>query len=148
MKPLKTSAPNYAQLPFTHGKTILLVDVNSTSRDTRAKTFRSLGVNVQTVSTASAALARCDATRYSLVLVDLGADHVHAQALVDEIRARNSHQLVAFLVGSPGYVAQSLHADSKATVRGSAQIGTVAAKEFDFAARIKQAESEAETPIR
>src|SRR5512146_2411997 len=89
-------------------KTVLLIDSNVRSRESRAKVMRTLGVHVDCAATVDAARVRLAVGSYSLILVDLRPDVYSAEALVGEIRRRNSRQLVAFLVGSPLFVSTSL----------------------------------------
>lgn len=89
-------------------KTVLLVDVDSATRDTRSKVMRMLGVTVHCAATVTTARQKLEIGSYNLVLVDLGSDVERARAFVNEIRAKNPRQLVAFLVGSPLFVATSL----------------------------------------
>jgi CheY-like chemotaxis protein len=141
---LTTSAPS-----FTHGKTILLVDVNTESREKRASTLRKLGVNVHCATSAASAQARFERGTYNLVLLDFGKDNTRSQALADEIHAQKPRQMVAFLVGSPMFVSHTLNGvpkKSKATADiVSDASGSVDAKEpepTDFGREVKQAESE------
>ncbi len=103
-----------AALPAVNGalewrkKTVLLVDSNLRSRESRAKVMRNKGVHVDCVANADAARVRLGAEKYNLILVDLGRDTEAAESLVREIRSNNSRQLVGFLVGSPWFVAKSL----------------------------------------
>ncbi len=90
-------------------KTVLLVDSNLRSRESRAKVMRNKGVHVDCVGTADAARVRLAADKYNLILVDLGRDTALAEALVQDIRSKDSRQLVGFLVGSPLFVAKSLN---------------------------------------
>lgn len=89
-------------------KTVLLIDVDSVTREARSKVMRKLGVTVHCAASVAAAQQKLDSGTYNLVLVDLGSDVEGAKALVEEIRGKNSRQLVAFLVGSPLFVATSL----------------------------------------
>lgn len=133
-------------------KTVLLIDVDSVSREARSKVMRTLGVTVHCAATVSGARLKLESGSYNLVLVDLGSDVEGAKSLVQEIRARNSRQLVAFLVGSPLFVATSLDGAPDGSSKGRASRTEPARKAdpqkassgFDFAQRIRDAE-EAET---
>ncbi|MGA2992833.1 MAG: response regulator [Candidatus Korobacteraceae bacterium] len=133
-------------------KTILLVDSNLPSRESRAKVMRARGVHVDCVSNAEAARARLAAETYNLILVDLGRNVAAAETLVQEIRAMNSRQLVRFLVGSPLFVATSLNGNkskphpapapaSSAVPRAPKAPG---ASGIDFGQKVREAEAEAE----
>jgi len=130
-------------------KTVLLIDVDSTSRESRSKIMRGLGVTVHCAATVTGARQKLEAGSYNLVLVDLGSDVEGAKSFVAEIRAKNSRQLVAFLVGSPLFVAKSL--DGKAVagpnilpLRTEPVQKTVAPAPvgFNFGQKIKDAEAE------
>jgi CheY-like chemotaxis protein len=148
-------------------KTVLLVDVNPRTRDSRAKIMRSLGVTVHCAATARTARSRCESESYNLVLVDLGPDVADAERLVEDIKSSKPRQLVGFLVGSPLFVASSLKpGHTKPVTPGNAKPGAVlkasntkpeaarpgpskgstsspAADSRDFAQRVKDAEAEA-----
>jgi CheY-like chemotaxis protein len=134
-------------------KTVLLVDINSRTRDSRAKIMRTLGAVVHCVSSADAAISTFVPGSYNLVLIDLGRDVAGAEHLADEFRARNPRQLVAFLIGSPLFVATSLRGKTARPARVSPPqtapplqpttppvLGRVAG--FDFGQKIRDAEAE------
>jgi CheY-like chemotaxis protein len=129
-------------------KSILLVDCNVRSRESRAKVMRALGVHVDCVANAHAARARLAAETYNLILVDLGRDIDAAESLVHEIRTRNSRQLVGFLVGSPLFIATSLNtsnsrprrAPAPPTGASVAKPSTPAFPATDFGQKIRDAE--------
>jgi CheY-like chemotaxis protein len=131
-------------------KTVLLVDSNLRSRESRAKVMRTLGVHVDCAASASAARVRLAAEKYNLILVDLGRDVDSAESLVHEIRARNSRQLVQFLVGSPLFVAATPNGHSSRPRRAPApvpatsgqQSGTPAVAGIDFGQKVRDAEAE------
>jgi CheY-like chemotaxis protein len=94
--------------PSWSKKTVLLVDTDSHSRESRAKAMQTLGATVHCAATPGAARLRFGTGTYDLVLIDLGPDLDGAQLLADEIRAKKPRQLLAFLVGRPLFVAKSL----------------------------------------
>ncbi len=91
------------------GKTVLLVNSNLRTRESRAKILRSKGVHVDCVPNAEDARMRLAAAQYNLILVDLGREVDVAESLVREIKTKNPRQSVGFLVGSPLFVATSLN---------------------------------------
>ncbi len=130
-------------------KVVLLVDVNPETRESRAKVMRTLGVTVHCASSARGARSKLDSGAYNLILVDLGADSDGAEALVQEIRLKHPRQLVAFLVGSPLFVAKSLRHKGVPRSRVAhsivpSPVSTVMknVKPFDFGQKIKDAEAE------
>ncbi len=134
--------------PQWANKTVLLVDSNRHSRESRAKIMRGMGVRVECAPTADAARALLDAGTYNLVLVDLGTDIAGAESLARGIRSANTRQLVGFLVGSPLFVATSLtgkrrphRAPSLATI-APAPVPPQTSASDDFGQRIRDAEAE------
>lgn len=130
-------------------KVVLLVDVNPETRESRAKVMRTLGVTVHCASSARGARSKMDSGAYNLILVDLGADSDAAEALVQEIRLKHPRQLVAFLVGSPLFLAKSLRSKGVSLSRVAQSIVPspvskviTNAKPFDFGQKIKDAEAE------
>ena len=108
--PTKVTEPRHPPVgvPGSDKKSVLLVDSNRHSRESRAKIMRTMGVRVDCAANADSARVRLASEKYNLILVDLGRNVAAAESFVSEIRTRNSHQLVGFLVGSPLFVAQSL----------------------------------------
>lgn len=122
-------------------KTVLLIDVDATTRDARSKVMRTLGVTVHCAASATGARQKLESGSYNLVLVDLGSDVEGAKSFVEEIRSKNSRQLVAFLVGSPLFVATSL-ADTIGSVpiEPAKKPEAPASPAFDFGQKIRDAE--------
>ncbi len=128
-------------------KTVLLVDSNRLSRESRAKIMRTMGVRVECAPTADAARARLEAETYNLILVDLGTDIAGAESLVSGIKTANSRQLVGFLVGRPLFVATSLKARPRPRREPAITIPAVPAAPpispaDDFGQRVRNAEAE------
>ncbi len=104
---LRRRPPTDARMEWS-GKTVLLVNSNLRTRESRAKVLRSKGVLVDCVPNAEAARMRLAAAQYNLILVDLGHELDVAESLVREIKTKNPRQTLGFLVGSPLFVATSL----------------------------------------
>lgn len=128
-------------------KTVLLIDVDSVTREARSRVMRTLGVTVHCVASVNAARQKLESGSYNLVLVDLGSDVEGAKSLAQEIRARNARQLVAFLVGSPLFVATSLDGKTDSPLRERAsrtepekKADAPAPSVFDFGQKIRDAE--------
>lgn len=144
--PAKAEAPVHSRASEGKQKTILLVDSNLRSRESRAKVMRNKGVMVDCVASADAARVRLTVEKYNLILVDLGRDVDGAEALVQEIRTKNSRQLVGFLVGSPLFVASSLSGSNSRPRRTTAPApaakpSTPAVPGIDFGQKIRDAEA-------
>lgn len=128
-------------------KTVLLVDANRLSRDSRAKIMGAMGVRIQCAPTAEAARALLQSGTYNLILVDPGRDIAAAESLVKDIKAANSRQLVGFLVGRPLFVATSLKSKPRPHREPAITIPAVAAAPpispaDDFGQRVRDAEAE------
>jgi hypothetical protein len=134
-------------------KSVLLVDSNKRTRESRAKIMRTLGVRVDCAANATTARVRLASETYNLVLVDPGSDAEAAETFVKGVKTNNARQLVGFLVGSPLFVAQSLRGgDSRprraaelAPAPSPASPNPPAAGGFDFGQRIRDAEEKQET---
>ncbi len=130
-------------------KSVLLVDANRQTRQSRAKIMRTMGVRVECVANADTARAKLAAEKYNLILVDLGHDVTGAESLVGEIRSRNSRQLVGFLVGSPLFVSQSLNGKPSrpmplSVVPTGARVAEVKGAASEFGQKTGNAETDAE----
>lgn len=129
-------------------KAVLLIDVDSATRESRSKVMRTLGVTVHCAGSVTGARQKLESGSYDLVLVDLGSDVEGAKSLAEEIRSKNSRQLVAFLVGSPLFVATSL-GDKTGSVPKPVPLQNEPVKKpeapvssaFDFGQKIRDAEA-------
>lgn len=151
-KPATAAGPGCGAENASWGKkTVLLVDSDTRSRESRAKIMRTLGVTVDCAHSLRAARSRFQSGPYNLVLVDAGDDAEGAEALVQEIRSKKPRQLVAFLVGSPLFVSTSPKpmstrarrvpppaAPAVPVLKASASAASAA----DFGQRIKDAEAQ------
>ena len=114
--------------------------------------MRTLGVTVHCASDAASAQVRMESGAYNLILVDLGRDRRGAESLVEAIKLKSPRQLVAFLVGSPLFVATSLAGKSERSPRVAPPLRPIPVvntpvvntpvNTFDFGQRIKEAEAE------
>lgn len=136
-------------------KTVLLIDVDSVTREARSKVMRTLGVTVHCAASVSGARQKLESGSYNLVLLDLGSDTEGAKSLAEEIRAKNSRQLVAFLVGSPLFVATSLDGEAVASPRvrtprtePAHKPDPVASSDFDFGQKVRDAEGQSLRHLR
>jgi CheY-like chemotaxis protein len=89
-------------------KSVLLVDVNMHTRESRAASMRKLGATVDCASNASTALQQFGAGLYRLVLIDLGHDKDGAEQLARDIRRKQPKQLVGFMVKGPALISTTL----------------------------------------
>lgn len=128
-------------------KVVLLVDVDARTREARARVMRDLGAEVHCAGGAPEARLQLHAGKYHIVLVDFGSDQAGAEKFAGEVRAKNPGQLLAFLVGSPRFVAKSLGFTPRQRSSAPSQSAAPAApppspKILDFAQKIRDAEAE------
>jgi hypothetical protein len=88
-------------------KRVLLVDTSSARRDLRAEVMRKLGMEVDCA--ADIVEARCwwRADLYNLVLICVEGERNHRDKFCADVRGATPPQQLAFLVGKPGYLADS-----------------------------------------
>ncbi|MBZ5719235.1 MAG: hypothetical protein LAO03_02535 [Acidobacteriia bacterium] len=91
--------------PITTKKRILLVDSFGTRRDLRARVMRKLGIEVDCAADISEARSLWRVDSYNLVLMNVRNEPDNVDAFCCEVRAATPPQVVAFLVGKPGYLA-------------------------------------------
>ncbi len=121
-------------------KTVLLVDGDERTCESRAKVLRSLGILVDCATTLTLALQRYKAGTYSLVLIDLG----DGERLALEIRSLKPKQRIGFLVGSPAYISAAPPTRPRRPVAPSPPQTRVLhpAAPLDFGSRVRQAEAQ------
>lgn len=88
-------------------KRVLLVDGSTATRELRADALRKLGMHVDCATDISEARSWWRADLYRLVLVNPANDLSDRDNFCDEIRAASPPQKLAFLVGKPGFLANS-----------------------------------------
>jgi CheY-like chemotaxis protein len=92
--------------PLTKKK-LLLVDANAGKCALRAKIMGKAGLDVDCAGDTSAARLLWHNNAYNLVLIDLQHDTQGATDFCAEIKTDSPRQVVAFLVGKPGYLSSS-----------------------------------------
>ncbi len=88
------------------------MDTNPERRALRKKIMALHNVEMISASDLYEAAAIWHRDRYDLVLIDIRRDHRGALDLRDEIKKESPKQIVAFLVGSPDFVALNPSQDS------------------------------------
>jgi CheY-like chemotaxis protein len=119
MTTLLVALPISAPSPKLKNKRVLLVDTSTTKRDLRAETMRKLGIEVDCAADISEARSWWRADLYSLVLIDMESELGHRDKFCKDVRNATPPQQLAFLVGKPGYLAESPNADEVAPVQNS-----------------------------
>jgi CheY-like chemotaxis protein len=92
-------------------KKVLLVDASSSKRDLRAEVMRKLGMEVDCAADIPEARSWWRANLYDLVLINLERGRGHRDKFCEDVRGATPPQRLAFLVGEPGYLADSPLAD-------------------------------------
>jgi CheY-like chemotaxis protein len=92
-------------------KRVLLLDTSATKRDLRAASLRKLGMEVDCAADIIEARSWWRADVYGLVLIDMESGLGHRDKFCDDMRNAMPPQLISFLVGKPGYLADAPRAD-------------------------------------
>jgi CheY-like chemotaxis protein len=110
-------------------KRVLLVDTSPKKRDLRAEIMRKLGMDVDCAADIGEARSWWRADLYNLVLINVESEMGHRDKFCEEIRGATPPQQLAFLVGKPGYLANSPNPDEAPSVpmNGEALVGEVRA---------------------
>ena len=99
-------------IPKLEKKRILLIATYATKRDLRARVLRKLGVEVDCAADVSEARELWRVGAYNLVLVDVRNDSINVEEFCVEIKSAKPPQRIAYLVGKPGYLADSAGSDA------------------------------------
>jgi hypothetical protein len=110
-------------------KRVLLVDTSPKKRDLRAEIMRKLGMDVDCAADIGEARSWWRADLYNLVLINVESEMGHRDKFCEEIRGATPPQQLAFLVGKPGYLANSPNPDEAPSVpmNGEVLVGEVRA---------------------
>jgi hypothetical protein len=100
--PISPSLPN-----ALNKKRVLLVDTSQMTRDLRAEAMRRLGMEVDCAADIAEARAWWRADLYHLVLINMENELGHRDRFCEDVRGATPPQQLAFLVGKPGYLADS-----------------------------------------
>lgn len=109
---------------------MLLVDTSPRKRDLRAEIMRKLGMEVDCAADIGEARSWWRADLYNLVLIHVEDNAGQRDEFCEDMRRANPPQQLSFLVGKPGYLANSPNADkafSAPKSDGQALIGDVRA---------------------
>jgi CheY-like chemotaxis protein len=88
-------------------KRVLLVDASAAKRDLRAEALKKLGIDVDCACDITEARSWWRADLYNLVLINLENELGNRDKFCEEVRKAIPPQQLAFLVGKPGYLADS-----------------------------------------
>jgi len=108
------SLPASAPIPHTvKKKRVLLIDTSHAKRDLRAEVMRKLGIDVDSAADIVEARIWWKPALYDLVLINMEKGHGQRDRFCDDLRSATPPQRLAFLVGRPEYLADSLNADTE-----------------------------------
>jgi CheY-like chemotaxis protein len=108
--PLATSAP----IPDAVKKRrVLLIDASHAKRDLRAEVMRKVGIDVDSAADIVEARIWWKPALYDLVLINMEKGRGQRDKFCDDIRGATPPQRLAFLVGRPDYLANSLTANEE-----------------------------------
>jgi CheY-like chemotaxis protein len=116
LPPLPLSAPRSGEVKK---KRVLLVDTSQAKRELRAEVMRKLGVDVDCAADIAEARSWWRAALYDLVLINMEKGQGYRDKFCDDIRSATPPQRLAFLVGQPGYLADSPTADEEMPVQNA-----------------------------
>ena len=97
-------------------KRVLLIDSLSPRSELRADVMRKLGMDVDCAADIGEARTWWKADLYDLVLIDVENGQGHRDRFCADMRSATPPQQLAFLVGKPGYLADSPGADPESAV--------------------------------
>lgn len=95
---------------------VLLVDTSHAKRDLRAEVLRKRGLCVDSAADLAEARSWWRPALYDLVLINMEKGIGHRDKFCDDLRKATPPQRLAFLVGQPEYLADSLNADQELTM--------------------------------
>jgi len=108
--PLALSAP----IPDAVKKRrVLLIDTSHAKRDLRAEVMRRLGIDVDSAADIVEARIWWKPALYDLVLINMEKGRGQRDKFCDDVRSATPPQRLAFLVGQPEYLANSLTANEE-----------------------------------
>ena len=108
--PLSVSAP----IPNAVKKRrVLLIDTSHAKRDLRAEVMRKAGIDVDSAADIVEARIWWKPALYDLVLINMEKGRGQRDKFCDDVRSATPPQRMAFLVGRPEYLANSLTANEE-----------------------------------
>src|SRR5579885_104355 len=100
-------------------KRVLLIDTSHATRDLRAEVLRKLGIDVDSASDIVEARVWWKPAFYDLVLINMEKGRGLRDKFCDDVRSATPPQRLAFLVGGPEYLTDSLNQDQEIAMQNS-----------------------------
>ncbi len=94
-------------------KRVLLIDTSHATRDLRAEVLRKLGIDVDSAADIVEARVWWKPALYDLVLINMEKGRGQRDKFCDDVRNATPPQRLAFLVGGPNYLTDSLNHDQE-----------------------------------
>jgi CheY-like chemotaxis protein len=94
-------------------KRVLLIDTSHAKRDLRAEILRKLGIDVDSAADIVEARVWWRPALYDLVLINMEKGRGQRDKFCDDVRSASPPQRLAFLVGQPEYLSNSLTANEE-----------------------------------
>jgi CheY-like chemotaxis protein len=92
---------------------VLLIDTSHAKRDLRAEVMRKVGIDVDSAADIVEARIWWKPALYDLVLINMEKGRGQRDKFCDDVRSATPPQRLAFLVGQPEYLANSLSANEE-----------------------------------
>ena len=102
-------------------KRVLLIDSSHASRDLRAEVMRKRGIDVDSAADIPEARVWWRPALYDLVLINMEKGRGHRDRFCDDVRSATPPQRLAFLVGGPHYLTDSLNQDQELAMESSGE---------------------------
>lgn len=114
-------------------KRVLLVDTSQGKRELRAEVLRKFGMDVDCAIDIAEARSWWRPALYDLVLINMEKGRGQRDNFCDDVRSAKPPQLLAFLVGQPGYLADSPNADQEPVPENASEQAIIGAAKSCFA---------------
>lgn len=100
-------------------KRVLLIDGSHAKRDLRAEVMRKLGIDVDSAADIVEARVWWRPALYDLVLINMEKGRGQRDRFCDDVRRATPPQRLAFLVGRPEYLTDSLNENQESAMESS-----------------------------
>ena len=111
--PVLPLAPSAAVPDAVKKRRVLLIDTSHAKRDLRTEVMRKVGIDVDSAADIVEARIWWKPALYDLVLINMEKGRGQRDKFCDDLRSATPPQRVAFLVGQPEYLSNSLTANEE-----------------------------------